>query len=248
MGLIPRKLCITTIKGKLALSLLGAGFAFVMLIINLQNGNPVPMNLSFCEGRTLSNQSLHGQVVLRGLTRGRWQPKDISVQDRKLLDSYTNMSLRHFSLPPSLSRDDGKCGDVPLYKYPQDKPGWFGRLFYSYPQEGLGFRALCDPKGHKACCFQGQCTAKSTTECTCENCIDARTQIMSETSEWVPQNKNVKFLQFSNKEACNIIRRKYDHVIFLGDSLVRHMYSSVLAQLRDDPQNGCLKDNTPSGK
>ncbi|CAH1786548.1 unnamed protein product [Owenia fusiformis] len=173
--------------------------------------------------------------VLEALTKGSWKLKnDLSEKDVVELDIRKALKSKHISL----QRDDDQCGNTHLYT-----ETYFQTLFNTRP---VNFRALCDPDGPKPCCYDNICMDKSTLECQCDRCYDLRQEIHAELADWVPDNNQCQVQEFNPQEACDVITKRFNHIVVMGDSLMRHVMAGLLILLRQGPgADSLLHPNTP---
>lgn len=170
---------------------------------------------------------------MQTLLQGKWKPKpDITFKDY-LQSRRVAMQMRlRKGWPPLLYHGDLRCGT----KYP------LPRVMYKNNTEGyyLDVPSQCDMLSEYPCCRDdvGWC-GNGNTFCECETCIDYRQYIPAELADWQIDN-GCEMEEISSRDACNVLSDNFSSVTFIGDSLVRHMFSSLLILLTKDKENGAL--------
>ena len=171
--------------------------------------------------------------VFPGMLRGRWVPKrNVSVARREEMEEYLIRTRGEYRIPRSLQRADGRCGNIP----------YEGVALYRH----MWFRSLCDPRGPTPCCHNFVCTNRSVEQCRCPLCLDPRTPVHAELSDWRPELPACRAREFSAREACELL--KGTTVLMAGDSFVRHMFVALVMLLTDNFRDGALKKDAPPGE
>lgn len=165
--------------------------------------------------------------VLRHTTQGTWRTRPLTPEEDSEIMHFLRDSNTRFRFPANYQRQDGRCGNV---VYPSARQ----------------FRALCDPKGHTPCCFYNRCMNKNVSECVCEECYDIRQDAHAEYSTWVPSHPACPYRVFSSQEACDLLTGRTLH--FVGDSLVRHVYTALLLVIAGDMDYGAINDSVSEGE
>ena len=174
--------------------------------------------------------------VLATLTIGRWERNSVSeevAQTRKKLD----MILRERKgWPKVLFHGDRRCG--PLFPLPR-------KVRNQEQTFAFDVQAQCDIDSPYPCCHDntGWC-GSGEKFCDCPSCIDYRSFISAELAQWLPTN-GCRVKNFTQTSACELISRRINSITFIGDSLVRHLFSAMVILLTNDPLYGALKHNTP---
>lgn len=172
--------------------------------------------------------------VIQTATQGTWALKPhmppAALEARRQLD----MILRERKgWPQYLSHGDMRCGE----KFPLPRPN------YVKSTSSLIFdvQGQCDPQTEAPCCNKdtGWC-GSGDTFCSCKNCIDYRKYIPAELADWKP-NSGCLVTNFSQLGACSLMNKHLSYITFMGDSLVRHLFSSILLVLTNDFKYGALK-------
>ena len=202
------------------------------MIPNYQNINrtkPLP---------AIHHANLHGKNPkcrnkLHTLLQGKWKTKsEITFKD--YLDSRRiEMQMRiRKGWPPLLYHGDLRCGT----KYP------LPRVMHKNNTEGyyLDVPSQCDLLSDSPCCRDdiGWC-GNGNTFCNCDTCIDYREYFPAELANW-ETTSGCKIRDIDGKEACRFLGKHFTSVTFIGDSLVRHIFSSLLLLLTQDKESGAL--------
>ena len=108
------------------------------------------------------------------------------------------------------------------------------------------FRALCDSEGATPCCYNHVCVNKTMDQCTCPDCIDMRRPLHAEYSTWQPTDAACRPRDMRTDEMCQFLGQA--NLTFIGDSLVRHLYTAFVLLMTGDDQAGAFKPNIPAGK
>ena len=132
--------------------------------------------------------------------------------------------------PKGVQRPDKRCGNLAV--------GTKGRLFW--------FRALCDSEGATPCCYNYVCVNRTMDQCTCPDCIDMRRPLHAEYSTWQPTDAACRPRDMRTDEMCQFLGQA--NLTFIGDSLVRHLYTAFLLMMTGDDQAGAFKPNIPAGR
>ena len=148
------------------------------------------------------------------------------------MDRYLARTRGEYRIPRSLQRADGACGNVAYDGVPQLRLMWF--------------RSLCDPRGPTPCCHEFVCTNRTADECRCPLCLDPRTPVHAELSQWRPEVPACRPREFSASEACRLLDGTT--LVLAGDSFVRHVFVALVMLLTDDFRAGALKKDAPAGK
>ncbi|XP_046565002.1 uncharacterized protein LOC124273742 [Haliotis rubra] len=165
--------------------------------------------------------------ILSHLLNGHWKTRPLTEkEDEDILNFLSNVSIR-FKFPSNYQRSDGLCGNVT----------------HTGSKTAEWIRALCDPKGTTPCCFNSKCVLKSVEECVCADCYDMRNQKHAEYSTWIPSDPSHGYKQHSPQEACSILNGST--ILFVGDSLVRHVYTAMLLIVTGNMKDGAMNDNVP---
>ena len=130
-------------------------------------------------------------------------------------------------MPEGLQRSDKKCGTVGFVK------------------RGL-FRALCDMDGPTPCCYKDKCVNKTQDQCSCSSCFDMRRRIHAEYAIWRPVNKQCEPKKLSVPEICHLLENST--LYFVGDSLVRHVYTALLLHVTGNDVTGAFAKNIPKSR
>ncbi|XP_070195872.1 uncharacterized protein [Littorina saxatilis] len=169
--------------------------------------------------------------VFPGMLLGRWAPKEnVSEARRKTMDEYLVNTRGEYNIPRSLQRSDGRCGSVPFDGVPLFRHMWF--------------RSLCNPNGPTPCCYLDHCTNRTREDCACSTCLDTRSPLHAELSDWLPERAECKPREISSREACELLNGTT--LVLAGDSFVRHVFVALVMLLTDDFQDGALKQNAPA--
>ncbi|XP_046327297.2 uncharacterized protein LOC124111591 [Haliotis rufescens] len=165
--------------------------------------------------------------ILSDLLTGHWKTRPLTKkEDDDILTFLSNANAR-FGVPTNNQRNDGLCGNVTHTG--SKAAGWI--------------RALCDPKGTTPCCFNNKCIMKSVEECVCPDCYDMRHLKHAEYSTWIPSESKYGYKEHSPQEACSILSGST--ILFVGDSLVRHVYTAMLLIVTGNMNSGAISENVP---
>ncbi|XP_046566727.1 uncharacterized protein LOC124275289 isoform X1 [Haliotis rubra] len=180
---------------------------------NTEYYHPDPIRVDNYESRCPS--------VLQNMTQGHWRTKNLSQAQKGQSESFYYMALNHKGIPKSLQRPDNRCGDI------------------GYANVTRFLRAICSPTGPTPCCYNFKCVKKTEAQCRCKNCWDIRQQIHAEYSTWTPSDPRCRPQQYSANQACNLLDG--GTIRFIGDSLVRHIYTGFLMTIRGNFKDGGVK-------
>ncbi|CAL1545460.1 unnamed protein product, partial [Lymnaea stagnalis] len=176
------------------------------------------------------NISVRGscQNVLETMVRGTWLRRSHSEPELEAINRFLHEARAGHFLPYSLQREDKMCGNLSF----DELEGRMHDLHW--------FRALCDPEGDTPCCFHNRCVAMTTDACQCHQCYDLRQQIHAELAEWKPSDPECQMTSFTGPDdVCHILHNMTVYVI--GDSLLRHVYTSLLTLVRQGKHYGPLE-------
>ncbi|KAK7100900.1 hypothetical protein V1264_023765 [Littorina saxatilis] len=170
--------------------------------------------------------------VFPGMLYGRWAPKEnVSEARRKSMDEYLVNTRGEYKIPRSLQRSDGRCRSMPFDGVTRQ-------------DSFLSFRSLCNPNGPTPCCYHDHCTNRTLEDCACPTCLDTRSPVHAELSDWLPERAECKPREISSREACELLSGTT--LVLAGDSFVRHVFVALVMLLTDDFQDGALKQNAPA--
>ncbi|XP_046357031.2 uncharacterized protein LOC124135644 [Haliotis rufescens] len=165
--------------------------------------------------------------TLSHLLKGHWKTRPLTKKEDDDIMKFLSNANARFRLPKNYQRIDGLCGNVT-----------------HTGSEAAGFiKALCDPKGTTPCCFNNKCAMKSVEECVCPDCYDMRNQKHAEYSTWTPSDPRHGYKEHSPHEACSILSGST--ILFVGDSLVRHVYTAMVLLVTGNMKDGAMNDNVP---
>ncbi|XP_001629363.3 uncharacterized protein LOC5508781 [Nematostella vectensis] len=171
--------------------------------------------------------------VLDRATRGAWKLKPhVTTADldaRRRLD----MMLRtRKGWPQYLSHGDLRCG----VHFPLPRPSFGKNKTMVFDIQGQ-----CDPYSEAPCChgYKGWCGA-GAAYCECQGCVDYRAFIPAELGDWVTLDK-CHITNYTQNSACSLVNNRFSYITFMGDSLVRHLFSALLLILTRDRTYGALK-------
>ncbi len=172
--------------------------------------------------------------ILQALPQGRWRQRD-GITYKDIIDyNEVVMKMRlQKGWPPSLYHGDLRCGT----KYP------LPRVVHTNKTEGyyLDIPSQCDILSNSPCCRDdiGWC-GSGWSFCDCETCTDYRRFIPAELAVWETSDGCV-IPKVDAREACNDLSNRFTSVTFLGDSLVRHLFTALLILLTMNIKSGGLK-------
>ncbi|ESP05602.1 hypothetical protein LOTGIDRAFT_228111 [Lottia gigantea] len=178
--------------------------------------------------RTLRHSKYLCPNVLKLMTRGKWVEQEVSAFMKLEMDVFLEKARGDFYLPGTLQRLDDHCGNVTF--------DWLT----GNQRPLLWFRALCDPKGAKPCCYDNVCTSKSIEQCKCPGCLDMRQQINAEHANWTPEHPDCHPPERTPKDMCNILNGMT--IYFVGDSFIRHLYTALLMLVKGNMYDGALRN------
>ncbi|XP_048246336.1 uncharacterized protein LOC124123395 [Haliotis rufescens] len=165
--------------------------------------------------------------ILSHLLTGHWKTRPLTKrEDEDILNFLSDVNVR-YTLPKNYQRIDGLCGNVT----------------HNGSKTAEWIRALCDPKGTTPCCFNNKCAMKSVEECVCPDCYDMRQQKHAEYSTWTPSEPRHGYKEHSPQEACSILSGST--ILFVGDSLVRHVYTAMVLLVTGNMKDGAMNENVP---
>ncbi|XP_071119628.1 uncharacterized protein [Haliotis cracherodii] len=159
--------------------------------------------------------------VLQNMTQGHWRTRKLTEAQRRQSEWFYHMALNHKGVPNSLQRHDSRCGNI------------------GYTNVTTFLRAICSPTGPTPCCYNFKCVKKTEAQCRCKNCWDIRQQIHAEYSTWIPSDPRCQPRQYSAKQSCQLLDG--GTIRFLGDSLVRHIYTGLLMTVRGNFKDGAVR-------
>ncbi|XP_046578097.1 uncharacterized protein LOC124285862 isoform X2 [Haliotis rubra] len=188
---------------------------FIRYPVNIPCRKVIPQQKDF----TPTNLPTECPDVLRYMTSGHWNTRTLSSQEKKRMFDFRESTHARHAFPPNFQRKDGRCGNLTYEK-----------VFF--------FRALCNPRGQTPCCFHNSCQMRSEEECVCKDCFDLRKERYAEYSTWVPSDLRCSYREFSREDACELLKGSTVH--FVGDSLIRHIYTAMLLVLTGDYDYGAL--------
>ena len=178
--------------------------------------------------------------VFKSLTNGHWRLKTSVTQADEMSRKKLDMQMRvRKGWPDYLFHGDLRCGP----KFPLPRGINKKTVPYLFDVQGQ-----CDPESKTFCCQgnAGWC-GFGPRFCDCPSCINYRSFISAELADWIPSNAcYVK--NFTKRHACELLSNHLSSAVFIGDSLVRHLYSAMLLILTGDPLYGALKTDTPKAK
>nr|XP_012560501.2 uncharacterized protein LOC105846371 [Hydra vulgaris] len=146
----------------------------------------------------------------------------------------TNIELRtRKGLPKVLTRNDLRCGR----KNPLSRTLVYNKTLGLYPD----IASQCDGFSETPCCNDdfGWC-GNGQLFCSCEKCIDYSRIIYAELYTWIHANR-CQYFNFDKNQSCTYFKNQFSSTTFIGDSLVRHVFSSLLLSLTGDLLFGALK-------
>lgn len=153
---------------------------------------------------------------------GEWvQSSNISPL-RKYYFTQLNMKYRRKINTSDLIQKDGKCGT----------------------RNPVGsVQSQCNATSSSPCCneIKGECgNGKENCDCL-YNCVNYKTLVQAEFMEW--KDKHCPLKEFDAISSCEFLQSRFSSITFIGDSLVRHMFSALLIHLTDDLAYGALRHN-----
>ena len=135
-------------------------------------------------------------------------------------------------MPEGLQREDRRCGNVSFVH----KGGF---------QKG-SFRALCDVGGPTPCCRNNVCVASAQRHCVCPTCLDMRSRVHAEYATWRPTQRQCAPQKWSVPQICRLLENST--IYFMGDSLVRHLYTALLLLVSGNDVTGAQAKSIPKGE
>ncbi|XP_071104508.1 uncharacterized protein [Haliotis cracherodii] len=169
---------------------------------------------------TLQNEKCPN--VTKGMMRGKWRPRKLTRTEQSEIDGFLARARKVHGIL-SLQRNDSKCWNISL--------------------SNKWFRALCNPNGPTPCCHGTTCVKKTVDECKCPNCYDHRHSVHAEYSTWEPEDSRCLVKNFTAQKACDLLQGLT--ITFVGDSLLRHIYTGFLLLLSNNPFDGAIKTDAP---
>lgn len=167
-------------------------------------------------------------------TEGKWILRsNITAKDfDEVLESNKELRSRK-GWPEDLFRNDSKCGK----KYPFSRLIRRNSTSLSYPD----ISSQCNPLNNLTCCNEnkGLC-GKGPRFCDCNGCIDYTRYLNAELSQW-QSDLQCPLYEPTSYGSCSFLATKFTSVTFIGDSLVRHVFSAFLMLLTGDLKYGALK-------
>ena len=109
-------------------------------------------------------------------------------------------------------------------------------MFVLYSQ-----KAECDPSSTRPCCNEqtGEC-GNGKEYCNCiPHCTDYNHIIQPEFANWIETYQPIT--NYTMEFTCKFLQDTFSEITFIGDSLVRHLFSAFLIHLTNDTQYGALK-------
>ncbi|XP_046374714.2 uncharacterized protein LOC124147909 [Haliotis rufescens] len=165
--------------------------------------------------------------VLSSMLKGTWKKRKLTYLEETEMELFLLKTRGGHNIPMTLDRLDGRCGNVT-----------FDSLASYKLHPLLWFRALCNPRGDKPCCFNGMCVRATEEQCRCPDCYDMRQQIHAEYATWTPANPDCQPKQYTQAEACSLLKGSLLYIT--GDSFIRHIYTALILLLRNDYQHGAI--------
>nr|KAI8754528.1 hypothetical protein BgiMline_012994 [Biomphalaria glabrata] len=200
----------------------------ILFFGQMANWTTVSMSSTSFERRATCRDILTTMVV------GKWLKKPHSKEEISQINKFLHAVREHLFLPYSLEREDKLCGNVTF-----EELNW--RMHDLH-----WFRALCNPDGDTPCCYNNRCVAKDADDCYCDSCYDMRQPIHAELATWSPTTYDCQMATFTSAEdVCHLLSNVTLYII--GDSLLRHVYVSLLTLIRSDTIYGPLLQYTSPG-
>eukprot|EP00794_Sanderia_malayensis_P000217 gene217-832_t len=162
----------------------------------------------------------------RQMSDGLWVDKpgltDEDIKRRKDMDLLIRVDA-HW--PANLFRNDSRCGK-------------------GYPLPGYRIQSLCNPDGPAPCCDTktGECGI-SERHCKCPECTDLRDFKSAELVDWLPVNEACALKNFTKNQACDFMNKNNIRLAFIGDSVIRQLFTTMLLILSGNPQSGSVPRN-----
>ncbi|XP_031556338.1 uncharacterized protein LOC116293082 [Actinia tenebrosa] len=171
----------------------------------------------------LSEDECH--QILPCLTNGSWSLKDDlspeDVQKRIKMDEYI---YEYQGFPRTFTRSDGRCGR----KYPPTP-------------KARKAGSVCDAYSTQPCCNEDKGRCGSTPEyCSCKNCTDFRKYLPAELAQWKTNHDKCRMRDFKHAEACKFFTQHISEMLFVGDSLTRHIFTALALILTNNTAMGAL--------
>ncbi|XP_046367685.2 uncharacterized protein LOC124142956 [Haliotis rufescens] len=175
----------------------------------------------------VDNYEFRCPSVLQYMTQGHWRTRKLTKAESGGAEHFFRAALNHKGAPASLQRPDGRCGDT------------------GYENVTKYIRAICSPTGPTPCCYNFKCVNKTEAMCRCKNCWDLRQQVQAIYSTWIPSDPRCKPISYSSKQSCSLLDG--GSITFIGDSLVRHIYTAFLMTIRGNFETGGLRPEDVPG-
>ena len=168
---------------------------------------------------------------------GQWHDRpNIQAEDFYNI-SNINMDLRvKKGWPNTLYHGDLRCGA----RFPLPRAV---RTINHTKVKVLDIQSQCQPFSAHPCCREdiGWC-GDGDKFCRCKMCSNYNKLRYAELSSWIPKN-DCQIKQVNGDDACSYLQDAFTSISFLGDSLVRHLFSALLMHLTQDRVYGALKTN-----
>ena len=166
---------------------------------------------------------------------GHWELKNhTSIEDLNHVER-VNMELRtRKGWPAQLYHGDSRCGT--MYPLPRLVRQHDRELYFS------DIISQCNRFSQTPCCRNdiGWC-GNGEFFCQCDTCFNYKSIVHTELYNWKHKMNCMRSDILPKKENCDFLSSQYTSVTFIGDSLVRHVFSSLLIQLTENPISGALK-------
>jgi len=173
--------------------------------------------------------------VFKCAMEGNWVKRsNIGINEHNYIRQANTQLRLHKGWPTQLIHGDLRCGK----RYP------LPRVLHYNGTQGyyMDIISQCEPDSASPCCRDdvGWC-GNNQWFCSCDTCIDYRQFIHAELASWRPIDEKCTVSKKSTDQLCRDLTRNFTSVTFIGDSLVRHVFSALLIQLTNDPVYGALK-------
>ena len=190
------------------------------------------------ETKRYNTQNSKCRNILKTLTKGQWNLKNKTTSEDFMNYQQRDLQMRlRKGWPANLYHGDLRCGK----NYP------LPRLIKINKSEGsyLDIASQCDPLSEAPCCRDdiGWC-GKGDMFCNCNSCTDFRSYIPAEIADWEPF-RTCQTKMFTQRSACQLINKSFTSITFVGDSLVRHLFTALVILLTNDGQYGGLRTKLP---
>lgn len=167
---------------------------------------------------------------------GEWNARqDLRSEDFEVIHNI-NMDLRvKKGWPNNLYHGDMRCGR--RYPLPRLVRTNRSKIYV------LDIKSQCKPFSRHPCCREdiGWC-GKGDMFCNCKSCVNYDSLMYAELSTWTPKN-NCRIRKLDPNDTCWFLQQRFTSLTFIGDSLVRHLFSALLIHLTQDRVYGALKAN-----